>query len=186
MDVTLRLRAFAAIPPSLLRPFVVRRLLDRTADAFGARLPPLRGRVSGKDLLLAYATFSNAQAERLLVGHGDTDAVGRELWRITDRIGRGLRRGLGITTVADAMVAARAVYRALDIDLQGSPTGEVVVARCLFASIYGPEVCAVMSSLDAGLFAGLTGGRHLTFTRRITEGAPACLATLGPMVVKAA
>lgn len=179
--MTLRLRAFAAIPPSLLRPFVVRRLLGRTADAFGAHPPPSRGRVSGKDLLPAYATFSNARAELLLAGHGDADAVRRDLWRIADQIGCGLRRALGVTTVADAMVAARVVYRALDIDLQGSLTGEVVVARCSFARIYGPEVCAVMSSLDAGLFAGLTDGRRLTFTRRITEGAPACLATLEPM-----
>lgn len=178
--MTLRLRAFAAVPPSLLRPFVVRRLLRRTADAFGADLPALRGRVSGMDLLLAFATFSNARAELLLVGHGDADAVRRDLWRIADRMGRGLRRGLGVTTVPDAMVAARAVYRALDIDLQGSPTGEVVVARCSFAGTYGPEVCAVMSSLDAGLFAGLTDGRRLTFSRRITEGGPACLATLEP------
>jgi hypothetical protein len=138
------------------------------------------------DLLRVYATFSNARAELLLVGHGDTDAVGRELWRIADRIGRGLRRGLGVTTVADAMVAARAVYRALDIDLRGSPSGEVAVARCHFAGIYRPEVCAVMSSLDAGLFAGLTGGQRLAFTRRITEGAPACLATLAPTAVRAA
>jgi hypothetical protein len=178
--VTLRLRAFAAIPPSLLRPFVVRRLLRRTADAFGADLPALRGRVSGIDLLPAYATFSNARAELLLAGRGDVDAVRRDLWRIGDRIGCDLRRALGITSVADAMVAARVVYRALDIDLRGSPTGEVVVARCSFARTYGPEVCVVMSSLDAGLFAGLTDGRRLTFTRRITEGAPACLAALEP------
>ncbi|HEX6577458.1 MAG TPA: hypothetical protein VF082_03745 [Jiangellaceae bacterium] len=183
--MTLRLRAFAAVPPSLLRPFVVRRLLHRTADAFGVRRPPMRARASGMDLLFAYATFSNTRAELLLAGHGDIHAARRELWRIAERIGRGLRRGLGITTVADAMVAARAVYRALDIDLRGSPTGEVVVARCSFAGIYGPEVCAVMSSLDAGLFAGLTGGQRLAFTRRITEGAPACLATLAPTAVRA-
>jgi hypothetical protein len=78
------------------------------------------------------------------------------------------------------MVAARAVYRVLDIDLRGSPAGEVVVARCSFARIYSPEVCALMSSLDSGLFAGLTGGRRLTFSLRLTEGAPACAATLTP------
>jgi hypothetical protein len=84
------------------------------------------------------------------------------------------------------MVAARAAYRVLGIDLRGSATGEVVVARCAFARVYAPEVCAVMSSLDAGLFAGLTGGRRLTFTQRISEGAPACLATLAPPERRAA
>jgi hypothetical protein len=43
-----------------------------------------------------------------------------------------------------------------------------------------------MSALDAGLFAGLTGGRTLTFTQRITEGAPACLANLRPTEVNTA
>lgn len=136
--------------------------------------------MSGDELLRAYATFSDARAELLLVGCGDLDTARRELWRITDHIGRSLRRWLGIKTLADAMIVAHAVYRALDIDLQGSPVGDVVVARCSFAIVYGPEVCAVMSALDAGLFAGLTGGQSLTFSQRITEGAPACLATLRP------
>jgi len=177
--VTLRLRAFAAIPPALLRPFVVRRLLRRSADAFGARLPPSGRPRSGSELLRVYATFSDARAQLLIAGCGEFDSVQRDLWRIADQMGRGLRRWLGVKTLADAMVGARSVYRALDIDLRGSPTGEVVVARCSFAAVYGPEVCAVMSPLDAGLFAGLTGGRTpLTFTQRFTEGAPACLANL--------
>ena len=176
--MNLRLRAFAAIPPSVLRPFVVRRLLRRSAVAFGARLPSSGRPRSGSELLRAYATFSAARAELLLAGCGDLDYVQLDLWRTADQMGRGLRRWLGVKTLADAMAAARAVYRALDIDLRGSAAGEVVVIRCSFAAVYGPEVCAVMSALDAGLFAGLTGGRTLTFTQRITEGAPACLANL--------
>ena len=183
--MTLRLRAFAAIPPSLLRPFVVRQLLRRAADAFRVPPPPARG-VSGNEMLRAYATFSNARAELLLRGRGDLDAVRRDLSRSADRLGGGLRRRLGIRTASDAMIAARAVYRALDIDLRGFPSGDVVVPRCSFSRVYAPEVCAVMSSLDAGLFAGLTRGRRLTFTQRITEGAPACLATLGPLEGRAA
>lgn len=184
--MTLRLRAFAAIPPAVLRPFVVRRLLRLSADAFGAGLPLSHRPRPGSELLRVYATFSNERAELLLAGSDDLDAVQRDLWRIADQMGRGLRRWLGVNTLADAMIAARSVYRALDIDLRGSPTGQVVVARCSFAAVYGPEVCAVMSALDAGLFAGLTGGRALTFTQRITEGAPACLANLRPTEVSTA
>lgn len=178
--MTLRLLAFWSIPSSLLRPFVVRRLLQRSAHAFGASPPRLGRWVSGDELLRAYATFSNARAELLLSGHGDLHAARRELWIAADRLGSRLRRLLGVRTTDDAMIAARAVYRALDIDLRGSAAGDVVVARCFFSSVYAPEVCALMSSLDAGLFAGLTGGRRLTFTERITEGTPACLAALGP------
>jgi hypothetical protein len=177
--VTWRLRAFSAIPPAVLRPFALRLLLRRLAAAFEVAPPVSRG-LSGNDLLRAYAAFSNAQAEILLSGRGDAGAVRRDLWTCAHRIGTGLRRCLGVRATADAMLAARAVYRMLDIDLLGLPAGDVMVARCSFARIYAPQVCMVMSSLDAGLFAGLTGGRRLTFSQRITEGAPACLATLRP------
>lgn len=178
--MTLRLRVLAAIPPSLLRPFVVRRLLHDVADAFDVR-PPTARRMAGNELLATYASFSNARAKLLVLGRGDPDVVGRRLWRSAHRVGTRLRRGLGIRTGAEAMAAARAVYRALDIDLRGSSSGDVVVARCSFSRVYAPEVCAVMWSLDAGLFAGLTDGRRLTFSRRLTEGAPTCLATLRPL-----
>jgi hypothetical protein len=177
--MTLRVRAFSMIPPSMLRPFVVRWLFRSTADAFGTPPPVLRG-MSGGDLLRAYGAFSNARSEFQLRRGGDLEAVRRDLWISAHRVGVFLRRCLCIGTDADAMVAARAVYRVLDIDLRGSPAGEVVVARCSFARIYSPEVCALMSSLDSGLFAGLTGGRRLTFSLRLTEGAPACAATLTP------
>jgi hypothetical protein len=52
------------------------------------------------------------------------------------------------------------------------------VAGCRFATTYSPDVCRVMSASDAGLLAGLTGGGRLTFTERISAGAPACIATL--------
>jgi hypothetical protein len=177
--VTGRLRAFWAVPPAVLRPIALRVLLRRVAAAFAAPPPVSRG-LTGNDLLRAYAAFSNARAELLLTGHGDLDAARRDLWTGAHRIGRALRWGLGVRTTADAMLAARTVYRMLDIDLLGLPPGGVMVTRCSFARIYAPHVCMVMSSLDAGLFAGLTGGRRLTFSQRITEGAPACLATLQP------
>jgi hypothetical protein len=178
--MTLRLRAFAAIPPSLLRPFVVRSLLRHTAEAFGTPSPSLR-RMPGRDMLRALAEFSDANARSALLSgtRRHLDAARRDLWGSAHRLGRRVRGFLGVRTTADVMVAARALYRMLDIDLRGSAAGDVVVARCSFARVYAPEVCAVMSALDAGVFAGLTGGRRLAFSRRITEGAPACLARLG-------
>jgi hypothetical protein len=150
--------------------------MRRTADAFGAR--PSFGRISGNDLLPAYAAFSRIQSEFVARQGGDVDAVRRDLWRSTHRAGTWLRFVLGVRSTADAMVVARVIYRVIGIDLWGSSTGDVVVARCSLAPTYSPEVCTMMSSLDAGLFAGLTGGRRLTFTRRISEGAPACAAIL--------
>lgn len=178
--MSLRLRLFAAVPPFVLRPFVVRSLLHHTAEAFGTSPPPIR-RMTGDEMLRGLAWFSSASARSVLVERPqDLAVVSQNLWRSADRLGRGLRRWLDVRTTAEAMLAARALYRVLDIDLRGSRSGDVMVARCSFSRVYAPEVCAVMSSLDAGVFAGLTGGRCLRFTQRITEGAPGCLATLAP------
>ena len=54
--------------------------------------------------------------------------------------------------------------------------GEVVVTDCYFSRYYTPEQCAVMSSVDSGIIAGLCGGGTLTFTERITEGCSRCRA----------
>jgi hypothetical protein len=134
--------------------------------------------ISGADLLSAYAAFSTARSVFAARRRGDVDAARRALWTSAHRAGTRLRSALGIRTTADAMAAAHAIYRLIGIDLWGSSAGNVSVARCSFAPTYSAEVCSVMSSLDAGLFAGLTGGGRLTFTRRITEGAPACTAIL--------
>ena len=74
------------------------------------------------------------------------------------------------------MRAARIAYRMIGIDLRADEHGAVVVDRCSFAAWYSPRVCHLMSSLDAGLIAGLTQGGRLTFSERITEGRPRCLA----------
>jgi hypothetical protein len=66
----------------------------------------------------------------------------------------------------------------IGIDLRAHPSGHVVVSRCAFASSYSPQVCRLMSSLDAGLVAGLTRGGRLTFSERLTEGRPRCIARI--------
>ena len=54
--------------------------------------------------------------------------------------------------------------------------GEIVVTDCYFSRFYTPEQCAIMSSVDSGIIAGLCGGGTLTFTERITEGCRRCRA----------
>ena len=78
------------------------------------------------------------------------------------------------------MAAARMVYELLDIDFRGTGQGEITVRRCAFSDIYSAEVCWLVSALDTGLLAGLSGGDRLEFSQRITESAPTCLARLRP------
>ena len=133
-------------------------------------------------------------ALRLLDGHLPGVArraalrEGRDLPELQDRLERGahalgarLRTGLRLRTTDDAMAAARMVYGLLGIDLHGTRDGEITVRRCTFSDIYSAEVCRLVGALDTGLLAGLSGGEHLDFTQRITEGAPCCLARLRPL-----
>jgi hypothetical protein len=76
------------------------------------------------------------------------------------------------------MAAARLAYRAIGIDFEGDTCGGITINRCFFSQAYTPTVCQVMSALDAGLLAGLSGGSRLVFTERITEGYPWCRARL--------
>ncbi len=153
------------------------RLFGRTAAAFGCPVPVGRaGRVA--DLLAEYARFTRAQADAALDGGTDLQALDRRLFAEAFRLGAGYRMRLHVKTHGDAMSAARLIYGALGIDFTAGPGGEVAIRRCGFARAYTPRVCALISALDRGLLAGLTRGAELQFHQRLTEGAPACRASL--------
>jgi hypothetical protein len=91
-------------------------------------------------------------------------------------MGRELRGTFRVAGTADALAAARVLYRALGIDLRAAPGGEITVHRCFFSDYYSSPVCRLIASLDEGLFAGLSNGGQLAFTQRITEGNGCCKA----------
>ncbi len=78
----------------------------------------------------------------------------------------------------DAMQMAHLIYGIVGIDFRGNPQGEVVISRCYFSSFYSPKVCGIISSLDAGLLSGISGGGRLSFQQRLTEGTECCRARL--------
>jgi hypothetical protein len=175
--MNLRLRALQLYIPASLRRDALSQLFRATADGFGCALPSLVG-MSHREMLRQYAAFTQEHAARaLLDGHHHSAIAGR-LWRNAYELGATLRRRLGIKTAEEALAAARLVYRILDIDFRSNQRGDIVIERCSFSSAYSPEVCRIVSSLDAGLLAGLTDGGRLTFSQRITEGATRCLARL--------
>jgi hypothetical protein len=151
------------------------RLFARTAAAFGRPVPPAQA-PGAAGLLGEYARFTREQAEAALAGGQDLRALDRRLFQAALALGRGYRLRLGVRRLPEAMAAARLIYRGLGIDFRGGPEGEVEIRRCAFAAVYTPQVCALISGLDRGLLAGLTGGGEMRFRRRITEGAPACRA----------
>jgi hypothetical protein len=129
-------------------------------------------------MLRRYAAFTRDCARAAILERRDQSTLADRLWWNAYGLGMALRRRLRIGTTEEALAAARVVYRILDIDFRGNRPGDIVIERCSFSSVYSAEVCRIISSLDAGLVAGLTDGGRLTFSERITEGRTRCLARI--------
>lgn len=175
--MSLRLRALELHIPALVARSALHRLFDATASAFGRDPVDVRG-LTHRELLERYAAFTIGCAERTPADLSHAQTVSDSMWRNAYALGQSLRRWLGVRTRGEALRAARIAYRMIGIDLTADEHGAVVVDRCAFAAWYSPRVCHLMSSLDAGLIAGLTNGGRLTFSERITEGKPRCLASI--------
>lgn len=172
------LRAAAMWVPTFLKRRRLEELVGTTADAFGRERPCTKG-LSYDAALREYALLS-AEWARASLDAGTRDDARERLFGGAYRLGESLRRDFGVASVEDVMTAARVVYRAIGIDFRGATTGEITIPRCFFSQHYDRSVCEVISGLDEGLLAGLSGGRRLEFTMRITEGADCCRARMLP------
>ena len=175
--MSLRLRALELHVPDIVARSALRRLFDATASAFG-REPVDLDAMDRRALLERYVSFTARCAEQTLSDNTQLELVSRRMWENAYTLGESIRRRLGVRTRAEALRAARIAYRMIGIDLRADRHGHVVVDRCTFAERYSPQICLVMSALDAGLIAGLTRGGRLAFSERITEGRPRCLARI--------
>lgn len=175
--MSLRLRALELHTPGWVARSALRRLFEATVSAFGCDRVDV-DRLDRRALLRRYVSFTTRCAEQALAEPADLDAVSLRLRDHAFALGESFRRRLGVRTREEASRAARVAYRMIGIDLRVDQHGRVTVDRCAFAGGYSPEVCRLMSSLDAGLIAGLTDGGRLTFFERITEGRPRCLARI--------
>lgn len=165
--------------PGAVKERALRALFAGTAAAFGCASPPREGRTYDEHLA-AYARFTAEQAERALRSGEDLDGLHDRLYQHAHDLGRRLRRALRITDGRDVIALERTLYRAIGIDFRGTAGGDVTISRCFFSAYYTSGVCRIVSALDDGLFAGLSGGGRLVFTQRITEGYDCCKARLIP------
>ncbi len=165
--MSVRTSIFALPMPGIFRLACIRRLAGLTASAFG--VSPRR-----ISCLADYAAFTAEQAEAALNAGAETADVEGRLFNEARCLGGRLRFWLGIRSTREAMSAARALYRLLGVDFKAEASGSFVVRSCFFSSRYSPAVCRLISSLDAGLVCGLTGGARMLFSRRITESFAFC------------
>lgn len=174
--------------PEYIKNKKLAELFRLTADAFGIEAPGLCG-LPFSVRLAKYAEFTKEQAERTLKWEGSPeerksrlDVVEGKLYQNSLLYGRGLRKSLKIDSRGQALEALELVYQIIGIDFRcgardGSQCAEpdgFTVSKCFFSRYYSAEVCRLISSLDRGLAAGLTGCGELGFIQRITEGRACC------------
>jgi hypothetical protein len=162
--------------PRSVRKRKLSDLFHATADAFQCEPPSLKS-YSLDGYLTEYAQFTREHAE-LSIRYGNEHEVKERLCQNALRIGEDLREELKIRTLREAMQACEVIYKALKIEFHGDLQGKIHIRRCFFSSFYSGEVCRIISSLDEGLLAGLSGELALEFSQRITEGSKCCTAHL--------
>lgn len=165
--------------PASMRKNQLRKLSACTAEAF-RRPPPRMAEGSCAAALRAYALLTRDLAEESFREGEDEHGIRDRLYRNAYQLGCELREWLRPATPEEVRVAMRLIYRVIGIDARFDVDGSVTVRSCYFSGYYPGRTCRLMSALDAGVAAGLSGGGRLSFTQRMTEGHDCCLARLEP------
>lgn len=162
--------------PEFVKRKKLKELFCLTADAFRSELPELR-RLSYSKCLSKYALYTKEQAESYLLSGHPIEEVKSRLYQNSYIFGLNLRKSLNIATWEEAVTALKVIYKLIGIDFQYERQDEIIIKQCFFSKYYSGGVCYLISSLDEGLAAGLSGGR-LCFNLRITEGSSCCKGSL--------
>ncbi len=151
-------------------------LLRAFGKAFGVEIPSLRG-LSPDDALMVYREFTAACMEMALEDKRLTSVFRPRLGTEARRLGRAVRMLVPFPR-SNAFAVARYFYRGIGIGLHVQDDGALRFCPCLFAERYTPADCWFMSAFDEGFLQGLLGHEYssLVFSRRLTEGAPHCIA----------
>ncbi|MBM3236442.1 hypothetical protein FJZ31_09105 [Candidatus Poribacteria bacterium] len=174
MSLLLKIRQFHI--PAFIKKKALKKLFTCTALAFGCETPPIK-RLPFRECLLQYALFTKEKVEEAIQHGRDLQALKSQLYQNAYQLGQELRKSFRITRIEEVMSMGKILYRILGIEFRGSVQGEVTISRCFFSRFYSSQVCQVISSLDEGVVAGLSGGGRLTFYQRITEGQECCRAS---------
>ncbi len=161
--------------PEFIKKRVLNELFAITARAFDCAVPPLKG-FSYTDLLKQYALFTRTEAEKSIENSRDLPAIRMRLFDQACQLGQELRKKFKIRTDEEVMELGQKLYAMLGIEFQGNSQGVVTISKCFFSEYYNSQVCHLISALDEGVLAGLSGGGQLNFSQRITDGKNCCQA----------
>lgn len=165
-------------PPAWLRRLEVVVLMRTFARAFNVKAPSLARASAGTSLRL-FRDFTAACMELALERPPVAEYLRERLGREALALGTTVRRLLFVRQ-GHEMDVIRYLYRGIGIELAGGVPGELRFGPCYFARRYAPRDCWLMSAFDEGFIRGVSGQTHaeLSFSCRLTEGAPCCLARM--------
>ena len=173
--MNLRLYVLKLYIPNFIKKKKLDDLFQMTALAFECEAPDAKGR-SYRDQLKAYAVLTGRKAEQCLEEGKKIEEVKTRLFQGACRLGQNIRRMFCLRSPDEIMEMCRILYRILGIDFVARACGDVTIKSCFFSKYYSPRICRLISSLDEGLAAGLSGGGGLSFSQRITEDKDCCKA----------
>lgn len=174
--------------PVLLKKFEIHVLMQLTASACREKAPSLKG-LDASESLAAYRAFT----VRALTGKSREELLvcRRSLYRRSFRIGRFLSALPGLNRKNTRKRLITLLYKNIDItllfedvkiekdrtaDCHAAAPSCITIPHCCFSALYTPQICHIMSGLDAGIICGILGADTLHFSRRLTEGCPDCRA----------
>jgi len=175
--VTLFFRAAQWYVPVFLKKRELTKLFNITSESFGCAAPSISD-LSFADALVQYAQFTRTIAEQAQTESSRLKTIQDKLYRHSYELGNSYRKKFHIATLTEAMDACKILYRILGIDFRSSEDGTIKILLCYFSPYYSASTCRLLSFLDAGLMAGLSGGAQLIFSQRITEGFHCCSAEI--------
>lgn len=161
--------------PSFIKKRKLLKLFEITTQAFQCDAPDVKG-LSFDKCLIEYARFTQTKAEAAIRQDQNLEILKDRLYQNAYQLGQQLRKDFRIASLEDVMTMSKILYQILGIEFQGNLTGEVVIKSCFFSRFYSSQVCQLISSLDEGVAAGLSGGGKLRFYQQITEGHDCCKA----------
>ncbi len=139
--MSLRTRALPDRIPDPIRRWALRALFRTTVDAFEAPMPDLRRR-STDAILASYAAYTDVLARGVALDPERRSQAERRLYENTERLGRRVRRALGVRSTMDALEVAHRLYDLIGIDLTGDENEDVSSSAGARSLRGTPPTCA--------------------------------------------
>jgi hypothetical protein len=178
---TARMNLFLSISdlyiPAFIKKRELKKLFDITAETFGCAAPVI-SELSFEESLSAFGRFTRNAIEQSVLRSDSLHIIQDKLFKGAFELGKKYKQRFHIKTFDEALEAGRILYRIFGIEFQSNAQGMITINSCFFSKYYSPITCWIISSLDEGIMAGLSGGGKLKFSQRITEGYDCCSARL--------